>query len=99
MGSKLYVGNLSFETTEDDLRAAFSADGRTVKEIAIPVDRQSGKPRGFAFVELGSEEEAQAAMQALAGTELGGREIKVNEARERTSRPGGGRPGGDRGSW
>ena len=99
MGSKLYVGNLSFETTEDDLRAAFSADDRTVKEIAIPLDRQSGKPRGFAFVELSSDEEAQAAMKALDGTDLGGREIKVNEARERTSRPGGGRSGGDRGSW
>ena len=100
MGPKLYVGNLSFDTTEDDLRAAFSNDGRTVKEVAMPVDRQSGKPRGFAFVELGSDEEAEAAMQALDGTDLGGREIKVNEARERTPRPGGGRPGGGgRGSW
>ncbi len=91
MGSKLYVGNIPSETTEDELRAAFSADGRTVKEIVIPVDRQSGSPRGFAFVELSSEEEAQAAMQALDGTDLGGREIKVYEARERTPRPGGGR--------
>ena len=61
MGSKLYVGNLNFKTTEDDLRAAFAANGRTVREVFLPSDRETGRPRGFAFVTMGSDAEAKAA--------------------------------------
>ena len=88
MGTKLYVGNLNFTTTEDVLRTAFAANGRTVKEVAIPSDRETGRPRGFAFVEMGSEGDAKAAIAALDGKDLDGRSLKVNEAKERT--PGGG---------
>ena len=90
MGAKLYVGNLNFATTEDGIREAFEVDGRTVRDIYIPTDRDTGRPRGFAFVEMGSDAEAQAAIEALDGTDLEGRTIKVNEARERAPRGGGG---------
>ena len=93
MGSKLYVGNLSFTTTEDALRAAFSEDGRTVKEVAIPSDRETGRPRGFAFVTMGSDADAKAAIAALDGKDLDGRSLKVNEAQDKP-RPGGGGGGG-----
>lgn len=96
MGTRIYVGNLSWDTTEDALRTAFSADGRNVKEVTIVPDRDTGKPRGFAFVEMGSDQEAQAAISALDGTELDGRNIKVNEAKERQPRGGGGGGGGGR---
>ncbi len=91
MGTKLYVGNLDFKTTEDALRAAFAANGRVVKSITIPSDRQTGRPRGFAFVEMGSEGDAKAAIAALDGKDLDGRALKVNEARERPPEGGGGR--------
>src|SRR5262249_28751109 len=65
MGTKLYVGNLNFSTTEDALRAAFAANGRVVKDVAIPSDRETGRPRGFAFVEMGSDSDAKAAIAAL----------------------------------
>ena len=94
MGSKLFVGNLSYNTTEADLRAAFSADGRQVKEVAIITDRMTGQPRGFAFVQMGSNEEAAAAIQALDGTQLDGRALRVNEAQERQGGGGGGGGGG-----
>ncbi len=94
MGNRLYVGNLSFDTTEDSLRAALSEDGRGVKEIHIVTDRDTGRPRGFAFAEMANEDDAQAAIKALDGTELDGRNLKVNEARERTPRQGGGGGGG-----
>ena len=96
MGSKLYVGNLNFTTTEDTLRAAFSENGRTVKEVAIPSDRETGRPRGFAFVTMGSDADAKAAIAALDGKDLDGRSLKVNEAQDRPARSGGGggRPGG-----
>ena len=100
MGSKLFVGNLSYNTTEADLRAAFSADGRQVKEVAIITDRMTGQPRGFAFVQMGSNEDAAAAIQALDGTQLDGRALRVNEAQERQgggARTGGG--GGGRGGY
>jgi RNA recognition motif-containing protein len=93
MGTKLYVGNLNFTTTEDHLRAAFSDDGRSVKSVAILTNPETGRSRGFGFVEMGSEEDAQAAIQALDGTELDGRPLKVNEARERAPGGGGGRGG------
>jgi cold-inducible RNA-binding protein len=104
MGSKLFVGNLSYNTTEADLRAAFSADGRQVKEVAIITDRMTGQPRGFAFVQMGSNEEAAAAIQALDGTQLDGRALRVNEAQERQGGGGGGgggsrAGGGSRGGY
>ena len=98
MGKRLYVGNLSYDTTEDSLRAAFSEGGRTVTEVHIMVDRDSGRPRGFGFVEMGSDSEAQAAVEALDGVNLDGRNLRVNEARERQS-GGGGRGGGGGGRW
>jgi RNA recognition motif-containing protein len=88
--SRLYVGNLSWDTTEDSLRAAFTADGRSVKDVTVMLDRDTGRPRGFAFVEMSTKEDADAAMKALDGANLDGRQIKVNEAKERTQRPGGG---------
>ncbi len=96
MGNRLYVGNLSFDTNEDSLRTAFSADGRNVKEVHIVNDRDTGRPRGFAFVEMASSQEAEAAISALDGTDLDDRTIKVNEAKERQPRGGGGGGGGGR---
>ena len=90
MGNRLYVGNLSFDTNEDSLRAAFAADGRNVKELTIMTDRDTGRPRGFGFVEMESSQDAEAAISALDGTELDGRNSKVNEAKERVPRSGGG---------
>jgi cold-inducible RNA-binding protein len=94
MGTKLFVGNLNFKTTEDTLRDAFSAGGRKVMSVAIPNDRETGRPRGFAFVEMGSEADAQSAIQDMDGTELDGRPLRVNIAQERA--PGGGGGGGRR---
>ena len=90
MGKRLYVGNLSWDTTEDSLRNACEADGRSVSEVHIVSDRDTGRPRGFAFVEMANESDAQSAIQALDGAELDGRNIKVNEAKEREKRGGGG---------
>jgi RNA recognition motif-containing protein len=94
MGSKLYVGNLNFTTAEDTLRAAFAKNGRTVKEIAIPSDRETGRPRGFAFVTMGSDAEAKAAIAELDGQNLDGRDLRVNEAQDKPTRSGGGGGGG-----
>jgi RNA recognition motif-containing protein len=96
LGSKLFVGNLSYNTTEADLRAAFAADGRQVKEVAIISDRMTGQPRGFAFIQMGSNEDAASAIQALDGTQIDGRSLRVNEAQERQggARAGGGGGGG-----
>ena len=90
MGLRLFVGNLSFNTSEETLRAAFAANGRQVREVSIMTDRATGQPRGFAFVEMGSQADAQAAIQELNGKDLDGRAINVNEARERSSGGGGG---------
>jgi RNA recognition motif-containing protein len=90
MGSRLYIGNLSFDTTEDTLRDALGQDGRSVKEVNIMTDRDTGRPRGFAFAEMGNEQDAQAAIQAMDGTDLDGRSLTVNEAKERQPRSGGG---------
>ncbi len=97
MGKRLYVGNLSFQTLEDDLIKAFEQDGRRVESARIMVDRETGRPRGFAFVEMASDADAQAAIQAMNGAELDGRPLKVNEAQERAPRTGGG--GGGRGGF
>lgn len=91
----LYVGNLSRQVTEDDLRQAFEAHGE-VSSVALIKDKFTGEPRGFAFVEMPAKAQAIAAMQALNGFELMGRTIVVNEARPREERRGGGGGGGHR---
>ena len=95
MGRRLYVGNLSFGTTELELREVFGQYG-TVAETKIVTERETGRPRGFAFVEMGSDREAKEAIDQLNGRELGGRALTVNEAQERS---GGGNRGGGRGRW
>ena len=98
MGTRLYVGNLSFSTTEAALRTAFEQGGRKVVEVKIVTDRATKQPRGFAFVEMSSPAEAQAAIEAWDGQDLDGRSLKVNEAQERSGGGGGGGGrGGDRG--
>src|SRR5512146_3372276 len=89
MSAKLFVGNLSFSVTENDLQDAFAAHG-TVVEANLMMDRATGRPRGFAFVTMGSPEEAQKAIEAMHGKELGGRALTVNIARPREERPAGG---------
>lgn len=93
MSTKLFVGNLSFNTTENDLQDAFAAHG-TVVEANLMMDRASGRPRGFAFVTMGSPEEAQKAIDAMNGASLDGRNLTVNEARPKEARSGGGGFGG-----
>jgi RNA recognition motif-containing protein len=92
----LYVGNLPFSVEESELRALFEQNERTVEEVKLITDRETGRPRGFGFVEMGSSEEADSAIRELNGYELGGRQLNVNEARERSSGGGGrgGRGGG-----
>jgi RNA recognition motif-containing protein len=90
MGTRLYVGNLSYNVTEPELREVFAENGRNVVEVKIVMDRDTGRPRGFAFVEMGSDDEASQVIQALTGREVSGRAINVSEARERTPRSGGG---------
>jgi cold-inducible RNA-binding protein len=85
----LYVGNLSHTTTEAELRAAFQAHGN-VEKVSIVTDRETGRARGFAFVEMTDASEADKAVAALNGTELGGRALKINEARPKSDRPRGG---------
>jgi RNA recognition motif-containing protein len=93
----IYVGNISFQTTEQDLDAAFSAYGQ-VDRVQIVKDRESGQSRGFAFVEMSNNSDADKAMAALNGAELSGRTLTVNEARPREPRPGGGGFGGGGGN-
>ena len=93
-GTKIFVGNLSFDATEQDLSDLFGADGRQVERVSIVTDRDTGRPRGFAFVEMGSASDAQAAISALDGHELRGRPIRVNEAHDKPKPSGGGRRGG-----
>ncbi|MBM3836041.1 MAG: RNA-binding protein [Verrucomicrobia bacterium] len=90
--SKLFVGNLSFNTTENDLQDAFAAHG-TVVEANLMTDRMSGRPRGFGFVTMSTADEAQAAVDALNGSELDGRRLTVNVAKPREERGGGGHRG------
>jgi cold-inducible RNA-binding protein len=91
--SKLYVGNLSFKTTEDELRSHFGQYG-SVTDVYVAMDKMTGRPRGFAFVTMGTAEEAKSAAEKVNGTELGGRQLTVNEARPKEDRPGGGFGGG-----
>ena len=94
--TKLYVGNFTYDTTESTIEALFANHG-SVSSVALIMDRDTGRPKGFGFVEMGSAEEAQAAKSALDGTDLGGRALKVDVAKEREPRTGGGY-GGGRGS-
>jgi RNA recognition motif-containing protein len=89
MSNKLFVGNLSFDTTENDLNDAFAAHG-TVTETNLMMDRTTGRPRGFGFITMSSPEEAQKAISALNGSQLGGRALTVNVAKPREERPAGG---------
>lgn len=98
--AKIYVGNLPFSATEDQVRALFAEHG-TVESIALPSDRETGRPRGFGFVEM-SQSDASRAIQAVNGKELDGRALRVNEAQDKPrggggGGGGGGRPGGNRG--
>ena len=87
---KLYVGNLAFATSSQDLQELFAAAG-TVESASVVEDRDTGRSRGFAFIEMSSEEEANSAIEQFNGKELGGRALKVNEAKPRENRSGGGR--------
>jgi cold-inducible RNA-binding protein len=92
MATRLYVGNLSYSTSEEELRGLFSQAG-TVVDIHLPTDRQTGQPRGFGFIEMASQEEGQKAIQMFDGYTLGERQLRVSEAREREQR------GSRGGSW
>jgi len=101
----IFVGNLNFNTSEDELRQMFEAHGQ-VDRVSIMTDRETGRSRGFGFVEMANAEEAERAIAALNGTQLGGRTLNVNEARPKPERTGGGgggrdreRGGGGRGRW
>jgi RNA recognition motif-containing protein len=99
MGTKLYVGNLSFNTTENELQELFAQAG-AVQEVTLMQDKFTGKSRGFAFVTMGSEQEAQNAITQFNGKSVEGRSLTVNEARPREPRPpGGGGGGGGRGGY
>jgi cold-inducible RNA-binding protein len=93
MGRRLYVGNLSYSTTDLALRETFGAIG-TVADAKVVTDRETGRPRGFAFVEMSSDQEAAKAIEQLNGRDVDGRAINVNEAQERTGGGGGGGRGG-----
>lgn len=107
---KLYVGNLSYGTNEEELRRVFETHGE-LSSVAVIMDRETGRSKGFGFVEFVNDEDAKAAIAAMDGREVGGRTLKVNEARPRESsggfgggrggdrRPSGGGRGGDRGGW
>lgn len=94
MGKNIYVGNLSYDTTQEQLQALFEAHGE-VTSVNVITDRYSGRPRGFAFVEMATEEAANTAIAALNGQDVDGRALNVNEAKPREPRSGGG--GRDRG--
>ena len=93
MNQRLFVGNLSFQTSEEDLRSAFSAHGEVV-DAKIITDRETGRSRGFGFLTMGTDEAARTAIEAMNGAQLDGRPLRVNEAEERRPRSGGGGGGG-----
>ena len=99
MGTRLYVGNLPFSADEDQVRDLFAQNDRTVSEVKLITDRETGRPRGFGFVQMSTDEEAEAAIRDLNGYSLDGRALTVNEARERSSGGGGGRGGGGGGGF
>lgn len=94
----IFVGNLSFSSTEDAVRGMFESYG-VVDRVSIITDRETGRSRGFAFVEMSNDEEAERAINAMNGMDFGGRKLNVNEARPRDERGGGGGRGGDRGGF
>lgn len=98
MPTKIFVGNLNFKTTQDELQSLFSEVGTPI-DIFMPAERETGRPRGFAFIQYETEEEAEKAIEKFNGHELGGRALRVNKAEERPrfSGGGGGYDGGDRG--
>ncbi|HXE51383.1 MAG TPA: RNA-binding protein [Tepidisphaeraceae bacterium] len=98
MGSKLYVGNLSYNATSSDLEQLFAQHG-SVQSAEVIQDRDTGRSKGFGFVQMGSDEEAQAAITALNGQDYDGRALTVNEAKPREDRPRGGGGGGGRGGY
>ena len=93
MGKKLYIGNLGYEVTQQDLEGLFAQAG-TCESAAVIIDRATGQSRGFGFVEMSSNAEAQKAISQFNGVDLKGRALKVNEAIERSNNGGGGRSGG-----
>ena len=97
MGTRLYVGNLPFSASEDQIRQLFAQSGGEVVEVKLVTDRDTGRPRGFGFVEMASAKDAERAISELNGHSLDGRPLTVNEARERTSSGGGGGGGASRG--
>lgn len=94
MGKRLYCGNLPYSATAEEVKAIFSEEGRKVVDIHIVTDRDTGRPRGFAFVEMETDDEAAAAVRSLDGRLIGGRPLAVKEARDRPPRQGGGGGGG-----
>ena len=94
MSKNLYVGNLPFTADENSIRELFSTSGRAVTEVKLVTDRDTGRPRGFGFVEMGSSDDADGAIRDLNGRDFGGRPLTVNEAKERSSGGGGGGFGG-----
>ena len=98
MGKKLYVGNLSYSVRDSDLEEMFAAHG-SVQSAQVIMDRDTGRSKGFGFVEMGSDQEARSAISALNGKEVEGRALTVNEARPREEGGGGGRGGGGRGGY
>ena len=94
MSKRLYVGNLPFSVTEEDIRNLFEQDGRKVDNVSVISDRETGRPRGFAFVEMTSQNDAETAVQKFNGFQMGGRTLTVSEARERSFGGGGGGGGG-----
>jgi cold-inducible RNA-binding protein len=94
MGTRLYVGNLPFTADETEIRGLFSQNGREVTEVKLVTDRETGRPRGFGFVEMGNGDAADSAIRELNGKDFGGRALTVNEAKERSSAGGSGGFGG-----
>lgn len=103
MATRLFVGNLSYRVSEPELKQVFEEGGRNVVEVKIVTDRDTGRSRGFAFVEMGSDAEASGAIESLSGREIAGRPINISEARARTPRASGGGAwsggGGGGGGW
>jgi len=99
VSKRLFIGNLAWSTTEDTLRAALEEGGRTCESVRIIMDRETGRPRGFAFAEMASEEDTQAVIGDLNGQELDGRPLRVNEAEDRPPRRDGGGGGGGGGGY
>ena len=94
MGTRLYVGNLPYSISDEDIRMLFAQNGRQVTEVTLVTDRETGRPRGFGFVEMASSADAEGAIRELNGFEMSGRPLTVNEAHERPRGGGGGGGGG-----